>query len=106
MRRQSLFSDLKLRVSYGKVGNQAVDPYQSLAQLGVAWYSSGTTEIPAMAPGSLMPNPDLHWEEQTQFNVGLDAALVHDRVAFTIVCNQDPRPLERLLVPVSRSTAW
>jgi TonB-linked SusC/RagA family outer membrane protein len=84
MRQQSLFSDLKLRLSYGKVGNQAVDPYQSLAQLGVAWYSSGTTEIPAMAPGSLMPNPDLHWEEQTQFNAGIDAALLHNRVAVTI----------------------
>ena len=84
MRHQSLFSDLKLRVSYGKVGSQAVDPYQSLSQLDVAWYSSGTTEIPAMAPGSLMPNPDLHWEEQTQFNAGLDAALLHNRVAFTI----------------------
>src|SRR5436309_3185364 len=84
MRHQSLFSDLKLRVSYGKVGSQAVDPYQSLSQLDVAWYSSSTTEIPAMAPGSLMPNPDLHWEEQTQFNAGLDAALLHNRVAFTI----------------------
>ncbi len=64
MRQKSLFSDLKLRVSYGKVGSQAVDPYQSLSRLDVAWYSSGATEIPAMAPGSLMPNPDLHWEEQ------------------------------------------
>src|SRR5207249_4052854 len=84
MRGQSLFSDLKLRVSYGKVGSQAVDPYQALAQLNVAWYSSGATEIPAMAPGSLMPNPDLHWEEQTQFDAGLDAALLHNRVTFTI----------------------
>jgi len=83
MRQQSLFSDLKLRISYGKVGSQAVDPYQALAQLNVAWYSSGATEIPAMAPGSLMPNPDLHWEEQTQFDAGLDAALLHNRVTFT-----------------------
>jgi len=37
MQGQSLFSDLKLRVSYGKVGNQAVSPYQSLSRLGVAW---------------------------------------------------------------------
>ena len=40
MRGQSLFDDLKLRLSYGKVGNQAVGPYQSLSQLTVAWYSS------------------------------------------------------------------
>ena len=84
MRNQSLFSDLKLRVSYGKVGNQAVDPYQSLARLNVAWYSTGTTEIPAMAPGSLMPNPDLHWEERTELNVGVDAGLLRNRVAFTL----------------------
>jgi len=31
-----------------------------------------------------MPKPDLHWQEQTQFNAALDAALLHNRVAFTI----------------------
>jgi TonB-linked SusC/RagA family outer membrane protein len=84
MQHQSLFNDLKLRLSYGAVGNQAVDPYQSLSQLSVGWVASGTTEIPAMTLGTLMPNPDLHWEQKTEFNAGLDANMLRNRVAFTI----------------------
>ncbi|OLE64248.1 MAG: hypothetical protein AUG74_13315, partial [Bacteroidetes bacterium 13_1_20CM_4_60_6] len=83
MRRQSLFTDLKLRLSYGTVGNQAVDPYQSLSQLSVGWVASGTTEIPAMTLSSRMPNPDLHWEQKTEFNAGLDGAVLDNRIAFT-----------------------
>ena len=30
-------SDLKLRVSYGVIGNQAIPPYQSLALIGPLW---------------------------------------------------------------------
>ena len=80
MQHQSVFNDVKLRVSYGSVGNQAVGPYQSLAGLSTRWYSFGTTEFPALSPSTVMPNPDLKWEKQTQLNVGLDAALLQNRV--------------------------
>jgi len=103
MRRQSLFNDLKLRLSYGTVGNQAVDPYQSLSQLSVGWVASGTTEIPAMTLGSRMPNPDLHWEQKTEFNAGLDGALLDNRVAFSVdVYRSKTRDLLLLMnVPVT-----
>ena len=78
------FSDLKLRLSYGTSGNQAIAPYQSLSQLGIAWYAFGTTEVPALAPSSTMPNPDLRWEQQTQVNAGIDAGFLHDRVTTTV----------------------
>jgi TonB-linked SusC/RagA family outer membrane protein len=84
MRDQSPFSDLKLRLSYGKVGNQAVGSYQSLSGLSVQWYSFGGTEIPALAPGGTMPNPDLRWEQQSQFNAGIDASLLNDRVTLSL----------------------
>ncbi|HMG18545.1 MAG TPA: TonB-dependent receptor, partial [Gemmatimonadales bacterium] len=83
MRNQSIFSDLKLRLSYGQVGNQAVDPYQSLARLGTQWTSFGGTEIPALAPGNTMPNPDLRWEQQTQFNAGIDAVFAGGRLTLS-----------------------
>ena len=84
MRRQSLFSDLKLRLSYGEVGSQAVAPYQSLSALGTVWYASGTTEIPALAPTGTMPNPDLRWEKKAEFNVGVDASFLANRIALTL----------------------
>ncbi|PYO16923.1 MAG: SusC/RagA family TonB-linked outer membrane protein, partial [Gemmatimonadetes bacterium] len=84
MQRQSLIGDLKVRLSYGRVGSQAVGPYQSLSALGIAWYSAGSTEIPALAPSSQMPNPDLRWEKKSEFNVGLDASLLANRVILTV----------------------
>ena len=103
MRGQSLFSDLKLRLSYGTVGNQAVNPYQSLSQLSVGWVASGATEIPAMTLSSLMPNPDLHWEQKTEFNAGLDGAVLDNRVAFSLdVYRSKTRDLLLLMnVPVT-----
>ena len=106
MQHQSLFSDLKLRLSYGAAGNQAVDPYQSLSQLSVGWVASGTTEIPAMTLGGLMPNPDLHWEQKTEFNAGLDGALLDDRIAFSLdVYRSKTRDL-LLLVGVPVTTGY
>ncbi len=83
LRHQTLFNDLKLRLSYGTVGNQGVAPYQSLSQLSIAWVAAGATEIPALAPSSTMPNPDLHWEQRREVNAGIDAALLNNRVSFT-----------------------
>ena len=84
MKSVPLFSDLKLRLSYGTAGNQAITPYQSLSSLGIAWYNFGTAEIPALAPSSTMPNPDLRWEQQTQFNAGVDATFLRNRVTLTL----------------------
>ena len=106
MQHQSLFSDLKLRLSYGTVGNQAVAPYQSLARLGVAWYSSGATEIPALAPGGTMPNPDLKWEQKTELNVGLDASLLGDRVTLSLDAYHAKTTDLLLSIPVSSSTGF
>ena len=106
MQGQSLFSDLKLRVSYGKVGNQAVAPYQSLSRLGVAWYSAGTTEIPALAPGGGMPNPDLKWEEKTELNVGVDASLLNNRVTLSLDAYHAKTTDLLLSVPVPSTTGF
>lgn len=77
-------SDLKLRVSYGQVGNEAIARYQSLSALGIAWYSSGGTEIAGLAPSSSMPNPDLRWEQKTELNVGVDAGFLDDRITVSL----------------------
>src|SRR5438128_2794419 len=106
MQGQSLFSDLKLRVSYGTVGNQAVAPYQSLSRLGVAWYSAGTTEIPALAPGGGMPNPDLKWEQKTELNVGDDASLLNNRVTLSLDAYHAKTTDLLLSVPVPSTTGF
>jgi TonB-dependent starch-binding outer membrane protein SusC len=106
MQRQSLFSDLKLRVSYGKVGNQAVDRYQSLSRLVVAWYSAGGREIPALAPSGRMPNPDLRWEQRTEVNAGVDASLFRNRVTLTLDGYRSVTNDLLLVVPVSATSGY
>jgi TonB-linked SusC/RagA family outer membrane protein len=75
------FDDLKLRVSYGRTGNQAVGPYNSLAGMDVVESAIGATNTIAFAPGSRSPNPDLRWESTSQFNLGMDASFFDSRVS-------------------------
>lgn len=71
----SWITDLKLRASYGISGNQAVPPFQALATLSAdpafTGVFNGETEVTGVAP-QRAANPELKWEETTEFNVGLD----------------------------------
>src|SRR5256885_7405723 len=84
MQHQSLVGDLKLRLSYGKTGNQAIDPYNSLSRLGICWYSLAGTEVNALCPSGTRGNPDLKWETQRQLNVGIDASVLRGRIAVSV----------------------
>jgi TonB-linked SusC/RagA family outer membrane protein len=81
MQNQTLFDDLKLRLSYGATGNQAVTQYQSLARLVKTFVGGGVNrEFVTLVPSSEAPNPDLKWETTRSLNVGVDAALKSSRV--------------------------
>lgn len=78
-----LFDDLKLRISGGQTGNQAVDPYNSLAGMAVTENAIGGVNTIAFAPGSRSPNPDLRWETTTQYNLGIDLSILDGRLSGT-----------------------
>src|SRR5678816_319335 len=73
-------TDLKLSVSYGRVGNSAIGAYQTLGLLSRTWYASGTNYLTAFGPGSI-PNPSLKWETTDKFNVGLDYGIFEQRIS-------------------------
>ncbi|MDR1203017.1 MAG: TonB-dependent receptor [Tannerellaceae bacterium] len=78
-------SNLKLRLSYGVTGSQALAPYSTLAQLSTTMrYSDeeGTDFQPGVGFNTLA-NPDLRWEKTKQFNIGFDLGLYKQRVQFT-----------------------
>jgi TonB-linked SusC/RagA family outer membrane protein len=83
MEDQGFFDDLKVRVSYGLTGNQAVDPYNSLAGMEVVESAIGSVNTISFAPGSRSPNPDLKWETTSQFNLGLDMAFLDNRISLS-----------------------
>lgn len=72
-------SELKLRGSYGKTGNNNIGNYASLATINYIKYTTGGAAIGGFAPGAI-PNPDLTWETQEQFNTGIDLGLFKGRI--------------------------
>jgi TonB-linked SusC/RagA family outer membrane protein len=83
MQSQTLFSNLKLRGSYGLNGNQAVSSYSSLAKLSSAPYLTGTTVLPGYIPSSLA-NDNLGWESTRSLSLGLDFGILKNRITGTI----------------------
>lgn len=75
-----LFSDLRIRVSYGRTGNTAIDPYQTRGGLSRTSYSFGDGSGFGFRPTALA-NPDLRWETSATFNIGLDFGFWGDRIA-------------------------
>ena len=74
----SLFSDLKLRVSYGTNGNLPTDLYEHMALYGM---SGGYGQNGAYYWSSI-GNKELSWEKSKNFNIGLDWTLFN-RVSLT-----------------------
>jgi TonB-linked SusC/RagA family outer membrane protein len=79
MQGQDLFSDLRLRVSYGVTGNTGIDPYQTRGALARSYYSFGGLSGLGFRPESLA-NPELRWESSATANIGLDFGLLEGRI--------------------------
>ena len=68
--------DLKLRGSYGSVGNRlGLTNYASQGTVGFGSYPGGSSTIP-----DNVANPDLSWETTTTTNIGLELNMFNDRV--------------------------
>ncbi len=76
---------LKLRLSYGVNGNQAVDPYQTLDRLRDAntLFGDNTAVVNGLKINAV-GNPDLKWEGTTTFDIGLDFAFLQNKISGTI----------------------
>ncbi len=75
-----LFSELKLRASYGLNGNQAIGAYESLSQYTVANYSSGSEAVIGYKPSRLGLD-NLGWESSRNINLGLDFETFEGRLS-------------------------
>ena len=72
-------SELKLRASYGKVGNTAVRPYGTQDILAGTTYDWNNTDARGFRVSQL-PSPDLSWEFSESVDVGLDFGLFNGRL--------------------------
>lgn len=74
---------LKLRGSYGTVGNSAISPYSTIYGTNQVGYNFGTNYYYGFSLGSLV-NPELRWEYSTTGNVGLEFGLFNNRLSGTL----------------------
>ena len=75
-----LVNFMKLRASYGTLGNDRIGNNGYISQLsGEATYVFDGALVNGVATGQI-PNPDLKWEEAKKFDVGLDLKLFNNNV--------------------------
>ena len=72
--------NLKLRLSYGKAGNEAIGIYQSRVKMESGMLTMNGASTAALWPNDLMGNKDLSWETTKSFNIGLDFGFFNNRI--------------------------
>lgn len=78
--------ELKIRLSYGEIGNDQVPAFQYLSTYSFSGgYSFGQT--PTLQQGlvaGVSPNPNITWEKQKMQNLAVDASLWNGLLDFTV----------------------
>jgi TonB-linked SusC/RagA family outer membrane protein len=77
MQNLNVFSDLKLRASWGLTGSQ--ETISEYAAQGL-WTGGANYRMESGTLPSQLANPDLKWEQTRQWNIGLDAGLFGNRL--------------------------
>ena len=83
MKDSELFSNLKLRLGWGKTGNQAIPvkvTQGSFASSREAGYNFNKTLTDGIIVART-PNPDLKWETTTQTNIGVDWDIMGGKIS-------------------------
>lgn len=83
MKSVTFVDNLKLRLSHGKSGNEAIDPYKTITADGsVRQPFAGVSTIGVVA--SNLGNTNLKWETTVSTNLGLDFGILKNRITGTV----------------------
>ncbi len=80
----SWISDLKIKASYGVLGNQNIGnyPYQQVLTAGKN-YPFGNT-LNTGAAYSIYTDPNIRWESTKTFDLGIESGFLNDRIIFNV----------------------
>lgn len=84
LRNNTLFSDLKLRASWGRTGNQGIGPYGTFTPYNFATYPNADDNLAVGAAVGSIANKDLRWETTEQVNAGINFGLLRNRINATV----------------------
>lgn len=79
----NLFSDLKLRASYGIVGNDVVPPYSTQANMRQTAYDWDGAPSFGYAPNNI-GNSELRWENSEEVNLGVNMGFLQNRITVDV----------------------
>src|SRR5688572_18386134 len=83
MNQVPFFDNLKIRGSYGKSGNEGIGVYGTVTTAGTVRFPfAGGSTIGVLANN--LGNANLHWESTTGLNIGLEFAILKNRISGTI----------------------
>ena len=82
LKNSATVSNLKLRVSYGASGSQAINPYQTLARVTSVNPIFNNQATLGYILGSL-PNQNLKWETTNELDLGIDFGIFKNRIQLT-----------------------
>ncbi len=97
-----LFDYLKLRSSYGQIGNAEIGNFD---WQGLYGFARSYDDQPGSSP-SQVENTDLTWESQNAFNVGLDYSVLDNRLSGTVEYYKKTSTDLLLDVPTSMTTGF
>jgi TonB-dependent starch-binding outer membrane protein SusC len=80
-------SNLKLRASYGALGNNNIEPFRWLDLLNtsnsILGPGTGTSTLGITPSSTILFNPEITWERTFQTNVGLDLSILKNVLSFS-----------------------
>ena len=77
---QNTIEYLKIRASWGIIGNQDIAPYSTLANLASTSFNYGTKNNFTGYWAGGIATPDLTWEKVNQFDLGIDLGFLGNRL--------------------------
>ncbi len=84
MKDSKVINDLKIRVSYGVTGSQAIEPLATrsipIIDPNINYPFTGGAATVGVAPSNRLANPDLTWETTNQGDIGFDLSLWNSKI--------------------------
>lgn len=103
-----VFSNLKVRLSYGTSGNNRIGNYGSLNLLSSGWMPGDGNNINSTMASSQLSNPDLKWETLVSCNLGFDMGFLDQRLQVTLDLykNTTKNLLLKSNLPLTSGFSW
>ncbi|MCO5235188.1 MAG: TonB-dependent receptor [Chitinophagaceae bacterium] len=83
MQNQQIFSELKVRASYGETGNANIGDFTWMSRIAYGNYSLDDQRVAGVYQSGFL-NQNLTWEKNRQTDIGLEMGFLNDRIYISL----------------------